>query len=61
MTVYRHPINRAWIISDIVEGYRVERAYYYCTKAQAMAEFRQEFPYCHRTQQRVNTNRMLST
>ena len=32
----------AWIVSDIVNGYRVARRYYGFTKAQALADFRRE-------------------
>lgn len=33
----------AWIVSDIVDGYRVARTYYGYTRAQALRLFREEF------------------
>jgi hypothetical protein len=32
----------AWVVSDIVNGYRVSRRYYYYTKREALAMFRRE-------------------
>ena len=32
----------AWVVSDIVDGYRVARRYYGFTKRQALADFRRE-------------------
>jgi 5-bromo-4-chloroindolyl phosphate hydrolysis protein len=32
----------AWVVSDIVNGYRVSRRYYFYTKREAVRLFRQE-------------------
>lgn len=42
MSVYRHPVHGAWIVSAIVGGYFVERAYYGYTKKEAVRLFRKE-------------------
>lgn len=42
MTAYKHPINGAWIVSDIIDGYYVSVAYYFTTKKAALRNFRQE-------------------
>jgi len=42
MSAYKHPVHGAWIISDIVGGYFVERAYYGYTKREALRKFRAE-------------------
>jgi hypothetical protein len=41
VSVYRHPVHGAWIISAIVGGYFVEQAYYGYTKREAMKLFRE--------------------
>lgn len=42
MTIERNQ-HGAWVISDIIDGYRVHRQYYGYTKREAIAEFRAEF------------------
>jgi hypothetical protein len=39
---HKHPINGAWILSAIVGYERIERAYYYYTKREAMQLFRRD-------------------
>lgn len=39
---YRHPINGAWILSAMLEHARIEKAYYFYTKREAMTLFRRE-------------------
>jgi hypothetical protein len=43
MTAYKHPVNGAWIVSDIVDGYYVSIAYYFTTKRDALRKFREEY------------------
>jgi hypothetical protein len=39
---HKHPVNGAWILSAIVGYERIERAFYYYTKREAMTLFRRE-------------------
>lgn len=39
---YRHPVNGAWILSAIVGYERIERAFYFYNKREAMTLFRRE-------------------
>jgi hypothetical protein len=39
---YRHPVNGAWILSAIVGHARIEKAYYFYTKREAIKLFRGE-------------------
>ena len=41
MTIEMH-YEGAWVVSDIVNGYRVARRYYVFTKAQVLADLRRE-------------------
>ena len=43
MTAYKHPVNGAWIITDIIDGYYVSVAYYFTTKKDALRKFREEY------------------
>ena len=40
--VERVPHSGAWVVSDIVGGYRIARTYYGYTRRQAVALFRRE-------------------
>lgn len=42
MSATKHPVNGAWIVSDIINGYLVTRRYYGYTKREALQLFRQE-------------------
>jgi hypothetical protein len=44
MTVERMFPSGGWLISDIIAGEYVSRRYFYYTKSEAMALFREEFP-----------------
>jgi len=44
MTVTRHPISGAWIVSDMIGGYLTSRVYVGYTKREAVQRFREEFP-----------------
>jgi hypothetical protein len=39
---HKHPVNGAWILSAIVGYERIERAYYFYNKREAMTLFRRE-------------------
>jgi hypothetical protein len=39
---HKHPVNGAWILSAIVGYERIERAYYFYTKREAMQLFRRD-------------------
>lgn len=41
MTIERN-YEGAWVVSDIVNGYRVTRRYYYYSKREALAMFKAE-------------------
>lgn len=43
MTIKKQFPSGAWEVSDIIEGYYVRRVYFGYTKAEARAEFREEF------------------
>jgi hypothetical protein len=42
MTVERLPFNDGWLISDVLNGYLVSRKYFFYTKKEAIALFKQE-------------------
>ena len=44
MIATRHPISGAWMLSDIIDGYRTSRVYFGYTKREAVRMFRKEFP-----------------
>jgi hypothetical protein len=35
-------IHGAWVVSDIIKGYRVQKTYYYTTKKEAIKLFKKE-------------------
>lgn len=42
MTVERLPFNDGWLISDVIDGYLVTRKYFFYTKKEAIALFKEE-------------------
>ena len=42
MSVVKHSVTGAYVISDIVSGYLVTRTYYFMTKREAIAAFKAE-------------------
>ena len=43
MNIMKNPINGAYEVSDIIDGYRVVRTYYGYTKKECERMFRKEF------------------
>lgn len=40
--IEKHPVNGSYIVSDIIDGQRVQRVYFYYTKRECLRMFREE-------------------